>query len=95
MTLSVSWTTGLDFKTFLTACRNARNGGGEGRIQYRKLKDVSVRQEESGSQLREENNLSRQQLCREGPGGGWIAKETRNQLHHGVAESNTALARLD
>lgn len=29
MTLSVSWTTRLDFKTFLTACRNAWDGGGE------------------------------------------------------------------
>lgn len=27
MRLSVSWTTGLDLKTFLTACRNALGGG--------------------------------------------------------------------
>lgn len=92
MRLSVSWTTGLDFKTFLTACTNALWGG---KIQYRKLQDASVRQEEPGSQLREENNLSRQQLCREGPGGGWVTRETRSQWHHSVAESNTALAWTD
>lgn len=44
-------------------------------IQYRKLKDASVRQEEWGSQLREENNLSRQKLCRDGPGGRWMGHQ--------------------
>lgn len=46
--------------------------------QWGKQKDASARQEESALQLQEENNLPRQQLCREGPGGGLITSKTRS-----------------
>lgn len=83
-------------KLFWLLAEMLREGGvGVVEIQYRKLKDASVRQEESGSQLQEEKNLSRQQLSREGPGGGWVTRETRSQLHHTVAQSKTTLAWTD
>lgn len=83
MGLSVSWRIGLDLKNF---CLLAEMLSGK-KIQWGKLKDASVRQEESALQLQEENNLPRQQLCREGPGDGLITRKTRSQLHHGIAEN--------